>query len=87
MAHLRLFTNHGKIPAILYGPGDVAHTHSVNEFVPLDEMITCTKVLALTIYRTWEDRCQVRLPVDGRKNTVRAGETRRRVNSYEGLIS
>ena len=49
---LRLFTNHGKIPAILYGPGDVAHAHSVNEFVPLDEVIACTKVLALTIYRT-----------------------------------
>jgi len=49
---LRLFTNHGKIPAILYGPGDVAHAHSVNEFVPLDEVIACAKVLALTIYRT-----------------------------------
>ena len=49
---LRLFTNHGKIPAILYGPGDVVHAHSVNEFVPLEEVITCTKVLALTIYQT-----------------------------------
>ena len=49
---LRLFTNHGKIPAILYGQGDVVHAHSVNEFVPLEEVITCTKVLALTIYQT-----------------------------------
>lgn len=49
---LRLFTNHGKMPAILYGPGDVANAHSVNEYVPLDEVIACTKVLALTIYRT-----------------------------------
>src|SRR6185369_2169485 len=29
---LRLFTNHGKMPAILYGPGDVANAHSVNEY-------------------------------------------------------
>ena len=49
---LRLFTNHGKIPAVLYGPGDVAHAHTVNEFIPLDEVLTCAKVLALTIYRT-----------------------------------
>jgi acetylornithine deacetylase len=49
---LRLFTNHGKIPAVLYGPGDVAHAHTVNEFIPLEEVVTCTKVLALTIYRT-----------------------------------
>jgi acetylornithine deacetylase len=49
---LRLFTNHGNIPAILYGPGDVAQAHSVNEYVPLDEVLNCAKVLALTIYRT-----------------------------------
>ena len=49
---LRLFTNHGKIPAVLYGPGDVAHAHTVNEFIPLDEVLTCAKVLALTIHRT-----------------------------------
>ena len=49
---LRLFTNHGKIPAVLYGPGDVAHAHTVNEFIPLEEVVTCAKVLALTIYRT-----------------------------------
>ncbi len=49
---LRLFTNHGKIPAVLYGPGNVLHAHTVNEFIPLEEVVTCTKVLALTIYRT-----------------------------------
>ena len=49
---LRLFTNHGKMPAVLYGPGDVAHAHTVNEFILLDEVLTCAKVLALTIYRT-----------------------------------
>ena len=49
---LRLFTNHGKIPAVLSGPGDVAHAHTVNEFIPLEEVVACTKVLALTIVRT-----------------------------------
>jgi acetylornithine deacetylase/succinyl-diaminopimelate desuccinylase-like protein len=30
----------------------VAHAHTVNEFIALDEVLTCAKVLALTIYRT-----------------------------------
>jgi acetylornithine deacetylase len=49
---LRLFTNHAGIPAVLYGPGDVANAHSVDEFVELDEVVTATKVLALTV-ATW----------------------------------
>lgn len=48
---LRLFTNHEKIPAVLYGPGNVANAHTVNEFIALEEIITSTKVLALTIYQ------------------------------------
>ena len=47
---LRLFTNHGKMPAVLYGPGDVKNAHAVNESVSLDEVLKCVKVLALTIY-------------------------------------
>jgi len=45
----RLFTNHGNMPAILYGPGDVALAHTVEEYVELEEVFTCAKVLALTI--------------------------------------
>ena len=45
----RLFTNVGQIPTVLYGPGDVSYAHTVDEFVPLDEVFTCAKVLALTI--------------------------------------
>ena len=44
---LRLFTNHGGIPAVLYGPGNVLHAHTVDEFVELEEVIEATKVLAL----------------------------------------
>jgi acetylornithine deacetylase len=47
---LRLFTNHAKIPAVLYGPGDALNAHTVNEFVSLDAVVACTKVLAQTIY-------------------------------------
>lgn len=43
---MRLFTNHAKIAATHYGPGDVSMAHAVNEFVPLDEVKTATKVVA-----------------------------------------
>jgi acetylornithine deacetylase len=49
---LRLFTNHAKIPAVLYGPGDVANAHTVDEFIQLEEVVAAAKVLALTI-DTW----------------------------------
>ena len=43
---MRLFTNHAKIAATHYGPGDVGMAHAANEFVPLDEVMTVTKVIA-----------------------------------------
>jgi acetylornithine deacetylase len=46
---LRLFTLHGGIPAVLYGPGDVAFAHTVEEHVELEEVFACTKVLASLI--------------------------------------
>ncbi len=46
---LRLFTEHGKFPAVLYGPGDVAFAHTVEEFVELEEVFACAKVLALLV--------------------------------------
>jgi acetylornithine deacetylase len=49
---LRLFTNHANIPAVLYGPGDVANAHTVDEFIEIDEVVMATKILALTI-DTW----------------------------------
>jgi acetylornithine deacetylase len=50
-ADLRLFTNYGKMPTVLYGPGDVINTHTVNEFILLKEVLLSTKVLALTIFK------------------------------------
>jgi acetylornithine deacetylase len=46
---LRLFTNNANMHAVLYGPGDVNTAHSLNEYVPLDEVRRAAKVAALTI--------------------------------------
>jgi len=46
---LRLFTNHGGIPAVLYGPGSIFDAHTVNEHVDLEEVVTATKVLACLV--------------------------------------
>jgi acetylornithine deacetylase len=46
---LRLFTNHGGVPAVLYGPGNVAQAHTVDECVELREVFAATKVLAYII--------------------------------------
>ncbi|HSE41991.1 MAG TPA: M20/M25/M40 family metallo-hydrolase, partial [Acidobacteriota bacterium] len=45
---LRFFTNNAEMPAVLYGPGDVKVAHSVNEFVPIDEVVNVAKIVALT---------------------------------------
>jgi len=46
---LRLFTNHARIPAVLYGPGDVLDAHTVDESISIAEIMQATKILALTI--------------------------------------
>ena len=49
---LRLFTRHAGIPTVLYGPGSIIQAHTADEFVSLDQVVTCTKVLARTML-TW----------------------------------
>ncbi|HUM06627.1 MAG TPA: ArgE/DapE family deacylase [Terriglobales bacterium] len=46
---LRLFTNHGQVPAVLYGPGSVAQAHTVDEWVELRQVFAAAKVLAYII--------------------------------------
>jgi acetylornithine deacetylase len=46
---LRLFTNHAHVPAVLYGPGNVLHAHTVDEYVDLGEVFASTKSLAYII--------------------------------------
>jgi acetylornithine deacetylase len=48
-ADMRHFANFGRIPCLMYGPGDVRRAHAPNEFVPLGEIQTVAKTLALTL--------------------------------------
>jgi acetylornithine deacetylase len=36
-------------PTLGFGPGDMQIAHTINEFVQIDQVIKCTKVLALSI--------------------------------------
>ena len=38
-------------PAIALGPGDIDRAHTVDEFVPIDELVSAAQVLALTAMR------------------------------------
>ena len=46
---LRFFTNHAGMHAVLYGPGDVALAHSMNESVPIEEVLQAAETVALMI--------------------------------------
>ena len=46
---LRLFTRYAEMPAVLYGPGDVALAHAANEWLPLDELVHAAEVFTLLI--------------------------------------
>ena len=45
-ADMRLFVNEGGIPCVMYGPGDVRLAHTADERVPVDEVVTCARVLS-----------------------------------------
>ncbi|HET9682284.1 MAG TPA: ArgE/DapE family deacylase, partial [Candidatus Limnocylindrales bacterium] len=45
-ADMRLLVNEGGTPTVIYGPGDVTVAHAADEFVPLDEVVACARVLA-----------------------------------------
>ncbi len=44
-ADMRLLVNEGATPTVIFGPGHERVAHSANEFVPLDEVIDCARVL------------------------------------------
>lgn len=48
---MRIFKLYGRIPTILYGPGDVSHAHTVNENIDVDQVIEAIKSLALTLIK------------------------------------
>lgn len=45
----RNLINDAGIPAIVFGPGDLAQCHSIDEYVKISDVITVTKVLLLTV--------------------------------------
>jgi acetylornithine deacetylase/succinyl-diaminopimelate desuccinylase-like protein len=44
--------NEAGIPAICFGPGDIALAHAAEEFVPIAEIETATRVLTRVV-RDW----------------------------------
>ena len=47
----RSLGNSGKIPVIVYGPGNVKTAHSLDEHISIDDYLKSIKVLAIAIYR------------------------------------
>jgi acetylornithine deacetylase len=39
------------IPAVCFGPGDVHRAHTVDEYVPIDDLVACAQRIALTALR------------------------------------
>ena len=50
-ADMRLLVNVGGIPTVLFGPGNVRVSHRPDEYVPIADMLACTRTLALTALR------------------------------------
>ncbi|TAJ99154.1 MAG: ArgE/DapE family deacylase [Chloroflexota bacterium] len=50
-ADMRLLVNEGATPTVIFGPGNVAVAHSADEFVPLDDVVACSRVLAAWVVR------------------------------------
>ena len=53
-ADTRFLIRQGKTPTVIFGPGVTAQMHAANEHLPVDNLLTATKVIALAIY----DWCQ-----------------------------
>lgn len=48
-ADTRLLINYGGTPTVIFGPGITPQMHAMNEYVPVENLITATKVLALAV--------------------------------------
>jgi acetylornithine deacetylase len=49
-ADTRFLIRHGETPTVIFGPGVTAQMHATNEWLPMENLITATKTLALTIH-------------------------------------
>jgi acetylornithine deacetylase len=50
-ADMRLLVNQGGIPTVLFGPGDVRRAHRPDEFVPIEDLLTVARVIAVLALR------------------------------------
>jgi acetylornithine deacetylase len=50
-ADMRLLVNEGRIPTVLFGPGDVRHAHRPDEHVAIADLLTVARVIAVTALR------------------------------------
>ena len=50
-ADMRLLVNVGRIPTVLFGPGDVRVAHMPDEYVPIDELRTAAETLVVAAMR------------------------------------
>ena len=50
-ADMRLLVNEGRIPTVLFGPGDVKVAHQTDEHVPIDDLLIAVRSLALVAMR------------------------------------
>ncbi len=48
-ADTRFLIKYGETPTVIFGPGTIAQMHADNEWVKAEDVITATKVLAITI--------------------------------------
>ncbi len=47
---MRIFSLYGKMPTVLYGPGDVSLAHTVNEYIDVDQALEAVSTIAMMIY-------------------------------------
>jgi acetylornithine deacetylase len=50
-ADMRLLVNVGRIPTVLFGPGDVRVAHMPDEYVPIEELRAAAEALVLVVLR------------------------------------
>jgi acetylornithine deacetylase len=50
-ADMRLLTNHGGVPTVIFGPGDVREAHRPDESVGVQDLVRAAEILAVTAVR------------------------------------
>jgi len=53
LLEIRFYAEHG-VPAFAYGPGLLTVSHGPDEFVPIDRILECSQVYALTVARLFD---------------------------------